>query len=211
MDQLFTILKTARAKTPYSQKDMGDKIGISQRAYAFYEDGTRRPKWPRLKKIGEILGLNEEELWKVHSENVEVFVTGAEGHGDEDQDEMTPRQILSVLAKSLDRYSRAHESQSDTIKIQASILEDIKNKMALEITQSQIEKKVDGVASSLAVILVDVQSISSGQKGVGVTILHALEELQQKESGSLVREADNRIDQIEKEAHRRGNAAAKST
>jgi len=62
--------------------------------------------------------------------------------------------------------------------------------------------------TSLAVILVDVQSISSRQKGSGEVILHALEEIGQKDPGSLVKKADKRIRQIEKGAYKHDNEAA---
>jgi len=64
--------------------------------------------------------------------------------------------------------------------------------------------------SSLNVILLNIQSIASRQMGAGGVMLETLEELAKKPHGSLLKEADNRIGQIEQEAHIHGNMAAQS-
>lgn len=79
-----------------------------------------------------------------------------------------------------------------------------KEKKALEDDKAFFKEIIK---TNLAVILLDVQSISSRQKGSGETVLRSLERIEKVEDGSLVKEADNRTDQIEKEAHTRGNAA----
>lgn len=147
MNQLITLLKDARGKRGLSQEEAGKLIGISQRAYAFYEDGTRTPKWPRLKELGKALGIDEAKLWIAFTGNSETFVSNDGNDEESNEDgELTHGQILSFLARSLERYSKAHEHQAETIRIQASILEEIQKRMARESSLQEVLAGVETIA-----------------------------------------------------------------
>lgn len=73
MNQLPTILKKARQALDLTQDDVAKKLGISQRAYAFYEDETngRLPKRKRMEDLGKVLDIPIKTLLKLYSEGVE--------------------------------------------------------------------------------------------------------------------------------------------
>lgn len=57
-----------------SQEDVAKQLGISQRAYAFYEDGNRNPKPQRLKEIAKILEIPSSQLISLYSSELEQNV-----------------------------------------------------------------------------------------------------------------------------------------
>lgn len=57
MKQLPSRLKHARQKAQLSQKELGEKLGISEMAISAYETGRAIPPIPALKKISEITKL----------------------------------------------------------------------------------------------------------------------------------------------------------
>jgi hypothetical protein len=63
------------------------------------------------------------------------------------------------------------------------------------------------IRSSLAVILQKTEEMWARQKGTGDIVLHSLERLEGKKEGELIREADKKIFQIDKEAHTHGKSA----
>lgn len=73
MNQLPIILKKARQALDLTQEDVAKRLGISQRAYAFYEDETneRIPKPKRLAQLGEVLNIPINSLMKHYSNGVE--------------------------------------------------------------------------------------------------------------------------------------------
>jgi transcriptional regulator with XRE-family HTH domain len=124
-----------------SQKEVGDKLGISQRAYAFYEDGTRVPKWSRLLELGSILGIEKKRLLELYDEDVETndsIPPTSKLSGISGQDP-TPMQLLAGLTKGF-------EAIAETMK-------SIENKMAREDTQATIKKAVDKIVSNLPALL----------------------------------------------------------
>lgn len=44
-------IKQARKKAKLTQKELGEKLGVSQVMIAQYENGTRKPKFETLQKI----------------------------------------------------------------------------------------------------------------------------------------------------------------
>lgn len=65
----------------------------------------------------------------------------------------------------------------------------------------------DLLKSSLVSLVGQVRDVGTRQKAAGEIVLRSLERLEKKKSGDLVREADMRMVQIEKEAERRGSDA----
>jgi transcriptional regulator with XRE-family HTH domain len=73
LHQLPTILKKARQALDLTQEDVAKRLGISQRAYAFYEDETndRIPKPKRLAQLGEALNIPINTLMRHYSNGIE--------------------------------------------------------------------------------------------------------------------------------------------
>jgi phage repressor protein C with HTH and peptisase S24 domain len=53
------ILKKTRIAKGLSQQEVADYIGVAQRTYSMYEDGSRNPKFDKVVLLRQILELNE--------------------------------------------------------------------------------------------------------------------------------------------------------
>lgn len=51
------VLKELRISKNMTQKELSDKINVSQRAYSFYETGAREPDLDTLIKIADVFGV----------------------------------------------------------------------------------------------------------------------------------------------------------
>jgi hypothetical protein len=98
--------------------------------------------------------------------------------------------------------SEKTESEPSMRELLGGLVEGFK---AIAATMNRIEGRV-AQESSLIEIRDEIRLIASRQKGTGDVLLHSLERLEEKQSGELVREADKRIFQIDKEVRKRGNA-----
>ncbi len=58
----MTALYTFRHKAKLTQKQLADKLGVSQAAIGMWENGNRKPDIIMLKKIAHILGCTADEL-----------------------------------------------------------------------------------------------------------------------------------------------------
>ena len=58
-------LKEWRKGKGLSQKALGEKIGVSQRAVSSYENKVRRPTPELAKKIGETLELTDDQIFQM--------------------------------------------------------------------------------------------------------------------------------------------------
>jgi len=67
-----TIL-TARKEKGYTQKDMAEKLSISQPAYSYYEKGDKPLPVNQLKKVLEILELEIDQLQTQIDDPLEVI------------------------------------------------------------------------------------------------------------------------------------------
>jgi len=67
-----TIL-TARKERGYTQKDMAEKLSISQPAYSYYEKGDKPLPVNQLKKVLEILELEIDQLQTQVDDPLEVI------------------------------------------------------------------------------------------------------------------------------------------
>lgn len=56
------ILKQIRIKKGFSQKEIAERLGVSQPSYAQYENGKRKPKIETLKRIASALNVSLEEF-----------------------------------------------------------------------------------------------------------------------------------------------------
>ena len=56
------LLKSIRMEKGFSQKEIAEKLGVSQPSYAQYENGKRNPKAETIKKIADALGVSIEEI-----------------------------------------------------------------------------------------------------------------------------------------------------
>lgn len=55
-------LKQLRGNVGLTQKQISDELGITVRAYQYYEEGKKYPTRPKLVKLSEILGVTPSEL-----------------------------------------------------------------------------------------------------------------------------------------------------
>lgn len=64
-------IKNARKKAGLTQKELGDKLGVSYQMIAQYESDRRKPKIDTLRRICNALGITISELgsdvWKFYS------------------------------------------------------------------------------------------------------------------------------------------------
>ncbi|MBI9013652.1 MAG: helix-turn-helix domain-containing protein [Clostridiales bacterium] len=67
-----TIL-TARKEKGYTQKDMAEKLSISQPAYSYYEKGDKPLPVNQLKKVLEILELEIDQLQTQVNDPLEII------------------------------------------------------------------------------------------------------------------------------------------
>lgn len=58
-------LSALRKQKKLTQKQLGDRIGVSQRAIASYEAAERRPSPEIALKLAEVFGWDTETMWKV--------------------------------------------------------------------------------------------------------------------------------------------------
>lgn len=73
MNQLAPILKKARQALDLTQEDVAKRLGISQRAYAFYEDENleRMPRAKRIKELGKVLNIPVRTLMQHFNAEIE--------------------------------------------------------------------------------------------------------------------------------------------
>lgn len=55
-------LKLARMRAGYTQKEVAERLGISESLVAKWETGRSRPQGERLKALAELLAARPEEL-----------------------------------------------------------------------------------------------------------------------------------------------------
>ena len=55
-------IKSFRKKTNLTQKEISNKLGISERAYQYYESGDREPNMETLKSIADTLDVSIDYL-----------------------------------------------------------------------------------------------------------------------------------------------------
>ncbi|HLI91962.1 MAG TPA: helix-turn-helix domain-containing protein [Puia sp.] len=145
MDQLSDILKSARNSKGFSQQYVADQLGISQRAYGFYEEGRRTPKWPKLKKIASILGLDQNEMLRMHAQILELDVTNSTA-GEGGEEEPTAREILMEMARARTAHEKSYDTLARIIERQTSILELIKSDMARQSSLDDIKANLKDLA-----------------------------------------------------------------
>lgn len=56
-------LKILRAKTPYSQEEIANKIGVARTTYAMYEQGKREPDNETIEKLADYYDVTIDYLY----------------------------------------------------------------------------------------------------------------------------------------------------
>jgi len=86
MEKLRDIIKKERKRAGLSQGELGDKIGVSQKAISKYELGTATPPPDTLEKLANLFGVSldylfgrKEDVYVGHEENKFVFYFPVEG------------------------------------------------------------------------------------------------------------------------------------
>lgn len=60
--EIKEVIQSTRKEKGYTQREMADKLKISQPAYSYYEKGNKPLPTNQLKKVLEILELNPEDI-----------------------------------------------------------------------------------------------------------------------------------------------------
>ena len=81
------IIKEAREKAGYTQATLAEKTGITQAAISHFEKDIRRPTPANIKKIAELLGI-EESAFNTE-ETVQVLLRSIKGMNDNEIQEVT--------------------------------------------------------------------------------------------------------------------------
>lgn len=136
MNQLASILKQARAALNLTQEDVAKKLGISQRAYAFYEDETREqmPRAKRIKELGKILNIPVKTLIKHYNSELEEHTSIiVKNEPDQPKDQQTaafgagqPDDLPTLLQQLMQKQNQLMEMQN---KILADTKEDLIEKV----------------------------------------------------------------------------------
>lgn len=69
-------LKTARINAKMSQREVAEKIGISQTSYSFLESDLREPSMLYLRRIAALLNVSIDWLCDNHPDEEELVLTG---------------------------------------------------------------------------------------------------------------------------------------
>jgi len=85
-----------REENNLSQKDFGEKLGVTDKAVSKWENAEAMPRLSKLKKISEILGISVEELLsgkKINKNNSEESVEEIRKHGRKVLRELTEKEF----------------------------------------------------------------------------------------------------------------------
>lgn len=70
MDGLANKIRSARRNADLSQKELGNKLGISDTAISAYETGRAIPPFPTLKEIGKITDTSIDFFTEENNEEI---------------------------------------------------------------------------------------------------------------------------------------------
>lgn len=142
-------------KQDLSQKDVGAKLGISQRSYAYYEDGTRIPKYGRLMELGAILGIDKEKLlapFQTATETKDSNVDSSQMVFPASEEELSQNQIILMLAQ-------ANKDYAEGFKALARVVERIEKNMARQESQAKMEANLNEALAGIETLSVDSEKI----------------------------------------------------
>lgn len=161
MNQLPHILKKARQALDLTQEDVAKKLGITQRAYAFYEDEqlNKIPKPKRLAELGKILNVPINTLLKVY-EPVEGKTSENGESADHLDTPLPPGNIVRTLADYISMIERFNKTMSDAIAAGLISL-----KLGQEQMKEQIAVLGDDLNNQLEGISVGLAAASKTDKG----------------------------------------------
>lgn len=64
--------KLRESKTPYSQKEFAELIGVKQNTYSTWESGTADVKSEYIPKIAELFGVEIKDLFETFSTKIKI-------------------------------------------------------------------------------------------------------------------------------------------
>ena len=187
-------IKKLREDAGISAEKIAARIGVSAARWRKWEEKDFDPREEDRALIEEFFGASIAEIAEMST--IKNFLkVPKKGHtvGNAEQRQPSTQDILAVLAGAFDK-------QADALKLQAEMMRNIEKNMARREDQAKI-------ASSLKSLQDRIQAISSRQKGTGDIVLQSLERLEKKKKDDLVRQADNLILEIDKEAQMRDKSA----
>lgn len=98
-------IKQARKKAHLSQKELGDRLGVTQAMISAYEQGVRKPKLETMQKIATALGISEQELLGYNNSEY-VLYKALEGSDPDEQNNSLVINGVLVSEKNLLRQYR---------------------------------------------------------------------------------------------------------
>ena len=116
-------IKAAREKAGLTQVQLGEKVGVSGVAIMRYENGTREPRYDRLKRISDALGISIYELFDGSTVDADgtINIWPAPQNASE---EATPEELEALLEK-LQNGEPLLLSPDDLAKLKATSKEQI--------------------------------------------------------------------------------------
>ena len=139
-------IKQFRQKNNYSQRELGDMVGVSSRTVMRWEQNTNRPGSEEAKKIAALLGITVEELMS------DEFVPEEFESNDTEQD------VLDRLSDGVDNLVTGQETINDVLSLSQEkddkrheeLIGEIKSQNeAIKSTFQTYEKSLDTSKSEL--------------------------------------------------------------
>ncbi len=84
MENIGVMLRSFRKQRGLTQQQVADSLGISVRAYQYYETGDRTPTLGKAFKLGKILDIKLEELSVLNSTSGVIDHARDEDGGEEE-------------------------------------------------------------------------------------------------------------------------------
>lgn len=139
-------IKQFRQKNKYSQRELGDMVGVSSRTVMRWEQNTNKPGSEEAKKIAALLGITVEELMS------DEFVP------EEFESDDTEQDVLDRISDGVDNLVTGQETINDVLSLSQEkddkrheeLIGEIKNQNeAIKSTFQTYEKSLDTSKSEL--------------------------------------------------------------
>ena len=100
--------KLRESKTPYSQKEFAELIGVKQNTYSTWESGTADVKSEFIPKIAELFGVEIKDLFETTSTKIKISQKNSDNKDNSINglifvvtDEKSVEKIVSVLKENV--------------------------------------------------------------------------------------------------------------
>lgn len=146
-------LKNIRREKGFSQKEIAEKLGVSQPSYAQYENGKRKPKIETLRRIASALGVGLEDF--MSEAELSLFESMAQLYLKSDDDieelesldEHSPQEDARIIKRKIElktrlliQYEKSRDSAMEDIEYLTAEVKDLQgriDKLSAEIQELQ--------------------------------------------------------------------------